>query len=119
MSGDHDTPVVLYRAKELYEAQEIHDALEAEGILSRIEGEYLASALGDLPLGVTTAPRVTVRAEDEPRAKSILDQFLKSPAEIPADDEAEPVCMACGAVMADVDTCPQCGWSYQIGNADQ
>ena len=119
MSDDGDTPVVLYRARELYEAQEVHDALAAEGITSRIEGEYLASALGDLPLGVTTSPRVMVRAEDEPRARAILDQFLLRAPETKTGGEIDQVCMACGAVMTDVDTCPQCGWSFQIGSADQ
>ncbi len=119
MSDDSDTPVVLYRARELYEAQEVHDALAAEGILSRMEGEYLASALGDLPLGVTTAPRVMVRAEDEPRAQALLAEFLQRPAETQNENETEPVCLACGAVMLNVDQCPQCGWSYQLGSADR
>lgn len=109
---DFDTPVVLYTARELYEAQAVHDALEEQGIPSRIEGESLIGVLGDVPLGSTTAPRVMVREADQPAAKAILDELVKSFRQSQAEGKTDQVCLSCGAEMIGVDKCPKCGWTY-------
>lgn len=117
MFHDGESLVVLYQAKELYEAQELHDVLEAEGIASRIEGEFLKTALGELPLGITTGPRVVVREEDEPQAKVLLEQFLQlgnTAASASDTTNEDQLCLSCGTLMGDAETCPQCGWSYQV-----
>src|SRR4051794_14512783 len=102
------TPVVLYTARELYEAQEVHDALEDQGIPSRVEGEYLTGVLGDVPLGSTTAPRVMVREVDQLAAKKILDQLLEEFRQAHAARSNDQVCLSCGAEMQGVDRCPKC-----------
>lgn len=76
MFEDPCTPVILYRAKNLIEAQAVHDALEVEGISSRIEGEFLTGALGAVPLGNHTAPRLVVRQEEETAARAALERIL-------------------------------------------
>ncbi len=77
--SDAETPVVLYRAKDLIEAETIHAALVDAGLTARVEGEYLGTALGDIPLGATTAPRIVVRHGDLAAAKEILHEFLSHP----------------------------------------
>ena len=112
------TPVVLYTVRELYEAQAIHDSLEAEGIPSRVEGEFLTSVLGEVPVGDNSVPRVMVRQEDEVAARVVLDRLI---AEFRAAQAAEPsdqVCLSCGANMNDSDKCPKCGWTFRTSTDD-
>lgn len=110
--SDLDTPVVLYVAKELYQAQAIHDALAEQGIPARVEGENLIGVLGDVPLGSTTAPRVMVREADQPAAKAILEELLQTFRQAQAESTTDQVCLSCGTDMTGTETCPKCGWSY-------
>ena len=71
-------PVELYRAVSLPEAHAIRNALEGEGIAARIDNELLQSALGDLPMGWSTAPRILVNRSDETAARAILEEFSRS-----------------------------------------
>jgi membrane protease YdiL (CAAX protease family) len=99
--------VELYRTRGLPEAHAVRGLLETAGISVRIENEFLQGALGDLPLGWTTAPRILVPRADEAVARATLDEFLREAA--PAEDQ----CLACRAAMGDEAVCPACGWSYE------
>lgn len=82
MSNFADSVSVLYRAKNLIEAQAIQFALEDAGLTARVEGEYLGAVLGEIPLGITTLPRVVVMADELERAQEILKEFVsQQPAE--------------------------------------
>lgn len=107
-----NTPVVLYTSKELYEAQEVHDALEEAGIPSRVEGEYLATVVGEVPFG-KSYPRVMVRQEDEAAARVILDRIRAELQQAHAAAPGDGRCLSCGAEMGTADTCPKCGWSFR------
>ncbi len=55
-----DNWINLYRASHTLEAHALKGALEAEGVLVRLNGEGLSGALGELPvdmLQVTLMPR--------------------------------------------------------------
>lgn len=74
-----DSPIsiaVLYRARNLIEAQSIQFALEDAGLTARVEGEYLGTVMGEIPLGIATLPRVVVKADELERANEILKEFL-------------------------------------------
>lgn len=106
-------PIELYRARGLPEAHAIRLLLEEEGIPVRIDNELLQGALGELPFGWTTAPRVLVERSREEDARRILDAFLERIARNDAEDEHRDRCLACGASMREFDVCPKCGWSFE------
>ena len=64
--------------REVYIAADPADAhvnklyLADEGIVARISGEQLQSAMGDLPPGEATAPRLLVLEADYDRAKELI-----------------------------------------------
>lgn len=64
--------------KEVYIAADPADAhvnklyLADEGIVARISGEQLQSAMGDLPPGEASAPRLLVLEADYERAKELI-----------------------------------------------
>jgi hypothetical protein len=67
-------PVEVYRARDTAHAYLLASALEAAGIRARVDGEYLQGALGDLPLGWSTSPRVLVAEADAAQARTILER---------------------------------------------
>jgi membrane protease YdiL (CAAX protease family) len=81
-------PVELYRAESLPEAHAIRLALESEGIVAHIDNELLQGALGDLPMGWSTAPRILVDRSDEPAARAILEAVRQG---VAARSETPPV----------------------------
>jgi membrane protease YdiL (CAAX protease family) len=109
--------IELYRARGLPEAHAVRGFLEAEGVPARIENEFLQGALGDLPLGWSTAPRILVPRSDEAAARAVLAEFLRRAAILTGSD-AGVRCLACHAPMGDAAVCPACGWSYET-DADE
>lgn len=111
-------PVELYRARSTPEAHAVRLALEAEGTTVSIENEHLQGALGELPFGWATAPRVIVHRADEVAAREILKAFPRGA--LPELDDTQPGirCLACQCPMGDDDTCPQCGWTYQQASSE-
>lgn len=109
-------PVELYRARGLPEAHSIRLALEAEGIAVFIENEHLQGALGELPLGWATSPRVLVNRADEAAAREILKGFAVSPTGNEPQAEGQMSCLACQSPMGDAESCPSCGWTYKPGD---
>jgi hypothetical protein len=108
--------VEVYRAKNLPQAHAIRISLEDLGIQVQIEGELLQGAIGELPIGWTTAPRILVEESQAGSAREIIDCIDAELMDVPEEEAENEVtrCLACGTVMADgTPKCPSCGWSYQ------
>lgn len=104
--------IEIYRTRGLPEAYAISNLLEARGILAHIENELLQGALGDLPLGWSTAPRIIVERRHEMPARAILAEFVRDNPTNEREDDAPLSCFVCGTMMENICTCPACGWSY-------
>jgi ribosomal protein L40E len=107
--------VEVYRARNLPEAHLMRMALEESGIRVRIEGELLQGAVGELPIGWVTAPRILVEESQIAEARQIIEKLeVQGGAGSKEDEQAGATrCLACGAEMAEGETkCRSCGWSY-------
>jgi hypothetical protein len=108
--------VEIYRARNLAQAHALRIVLEEAGVRVQIEGELLQGAVGELPLGWVTAPRILVRQSQVATAREIVGR-LDIPQNAGADDEDQQEvtrCLACGRTLAEGEPkCPSCGWSYQ------
>ena len=62
----------VYRAKDSAQAHLLKSALEDAGIRALVEGDLLQGALGEIPVGWSTAPRIMVEDSDAPKAREIL-----------------------------------------------
>jgi hypothetical protein len=83
--------VEVYAARNGIEAHFLRGLLEEEGIAVRVVGEGLAFAIGDLPMGLPTAPRLWVFEDDSARARELIlewEQSRHTSADEP-DDESE------------------------------
>jgi hypothetical protein len=67
--------VEVYRAKDSPKAHLLKLALEEAGIPAVVEGDLLQGAVGEIPVGWSTAPRIVVEETDAMRARQILEQF--------------------------------------------
>src|SRR6516162_8733926 len=109
-----DNFIEVYRAKNNLQALVLRHALDDAGIRAMVEGELLQGAVGELPIGWATAPRILVAPADFARARQIIaatDQAEAALDEKETGDNA--VCLACGGRMPDgVSVCAACGWSY-------
>ena len=115
MAEESNGPVELYRAGSLPEAHAIRIMLDAEGVEARVGNELLQGALGELPFGWATAPTIVVDRRDVPKAKYLLEEYLRSVTprgENEVDDDARLKCLACGTDMGEGEVCRKCGWSY-------
>ena len=113
--------VEVHRARGLPEAHAIRLMLEREGITAEIDNEFLQSAVGELPMGWSTAPRILVGPAHEAAAADLIHGFLQRLGQAREDEESDegPLrCLACGALMAEAEACPKCGWSYETGEAE-
>ena len=115
MADAPDDLVEVYRAQGLAEAHAIRILLDAEGIPARIDNEHLHGAVGELPAGWATAPRVLVPRTAEPAARAVLARAKQESSRAGGDEGPDFRCLACRAVMGEADACPACGWSYRSG----
>ena len=106
-------PVELYRARGLPEAHAIRVALEEEGIAVRIDNELLQGAVGELPMGWNTAPRIMVERDQQEAARRIVVAILERTMHPEETDYQSDRCLACGATMREFDICPKCGWTFE------
>jgi Putative prokaryotic signal transducing protein len=67
--------VEVYRAKDSVQAHLLRSALEEMGIRAVVEGDLLQGALGEIPMGWSTAPRIMVEEADAAKARESLDRF--------------------------------------------
>ncbi len=107
--------VEVYRARNVVQAHTLRMALEEAGIRVQIEGELLQGAVGDLPIGWPTAPRILVEESQAAAAREIVGR-MDVPQHTEAEEGQDEVsrCLACGSEMPETETkCPNCGWSYQ------
>ena len=107
--------VEIYRPKNLMQAHSIRMALEDAGVDVRIEGELLQSAVGEIPLGWNTLPRILVDSSQLNIAREIVNRSDARPAAAALGDETDEStrCLACGCEMTDTETtCASCGWTF-------
>ena len=67
--------VEVYRAKDSTQAHLFKSALEEAGIRVIVEGDLLQGALGEIPVGWSTAPQLKVEEPDAAKAREILEQL--------------------------------------------
>lgn len=105
-----DTNVVeVYWAKDAPHAHLVKTVLQKAGIPAEVVGEMLQAAVGELPMGPASSPRVWVSKGDEARARAIIAEWEKERREEPAGESAPWVCAHCGAeVDAGFDLCWKC-----------
>ena len=105
--------VVVYSARDIAQAHLIQMALDAAGIETHIENEFLQPILGEVLTGGATAPLILVDESDVAAAMKLI-RPIDIPAESSADVTTEVAsCLACGIEMSDSETkCPICGWTY-------
>lgn len=105
--------VEVYRAKNSPAAHLLKAALEDAGITAVVEGDLLQGALGEVPLGWSSAPKVLVESGDVSKAREIIRQIEAAQADDHESHHGE-TCLSCGAALEEYeDTCPECGWSYR------
>ena len=64
---------IVYQAENIIDANLVKNALEHEGILAFVSGQYLTGAAGELP--VIALVNVMVAASDWPRARAIAERI--------------------------------------------
>jgi len=70
--------VAVYRAKDNTQANLLRSTLENAGIRAMIDGDLLQGALGELPAGWASAPRIMVDEDDATNARSLLERWESS-----------------------------------------
>jgi hypothetical protein len=115
MKVDAPKFIEVYRAGSLPEAHAVRAALEAEGIHVQLEGEILQGAVGELPTGWQTAPRLLVDESQVVAARQLIERVARQRSQPSTDAPSESTrCLACGRELAETEVkCPSCGWSYQ------
>ena len=114
--------VEVYRAANLAQAHAIRAVLEEADIRVAIHGELLQGAVGELPMGWPTSPRVLVAEDDAEAARELIEGMELQSRREDADSEPSPEmpeqedvvrCLSCNRIMAEnEEKCPACGWSY-------
>jgi hypothetical protein len=72
-----DDIVRIYKARNVYEAQILCQALEEAGITARTEGGNLTGFAGDASVGALGHVAIVVSEKDEERAKAELGRLLQ------------------------------------------
>ena len=75
----------------------------------------LQGAIGDVPPGWSSAPRLLVEESQLSAAREIIGRADHGKSFDLRRTQSEPTrCLACDAIMAEAETaCPKCGWSYE------
>jgi hypothetical protein len=106
---DDANVVEVYWAKDAPHAHLVKTALQKAGIPAEVVGEMLQAAVGDLPWGPSTSPRVWVAKQDEARARAVIAEWERQRREEPDDGGVTWACPHCGAeVDAGFDVCWKC-----------
>jgi hypothetical protein len=82
----------VYESSLAFQAQMICDLLVSAGVPARVDGSYLQSIGGEIPLG--NAVRVRVEPEREAEARAIIAEWESAP--VPSDEEAAAEAEAAG-----------------------
>ncbi len=78
---------IVYNAENIIDANLVKSILESDGYRAFINGEFLAGAMGELPVGGLI--QVAVADSDEDGAKTIVAEFEKERQEFIAQQENE------------------------------
>ncbi len=76
---DHTQLVEVYRARDTTHAHLLCAQLEEAGISAVVQGEQLQAAVGGLPTGWASAPRLVVAGDEAERARTLLEQWETMP----------------------------------------
>ncbi len=109
MSDSHDKLVEIYRAGNLPEAYAMRNALEGKGIRAIIENESLQGALGEVPLGWSTLPKLMVAGRDQEAARALIDELVRRPGKKGDNDHG---LAATEAIVEEGKKCPERGWTF-------
>ena len=113
--------VELYRTKGLPEAYALKNAIADAGVLAFVDNELLQGAVGEVPMGWHTTPRILVPAGSRDIARNVLEAFLQEAAASSSsesdEDDLQERCLSCGEVMAE-ESCPACGWSWEADDEE-
>jgi hypothetical protein len=116
------SPVEVFVARDVTEAQFVCDLLADAGIGARVVGVPLGMVAGKVP-PLEATPRIWVHADEVERARPILDEYRRRlieragpEAEMPR--RKEPFCYHCGqAVGPGQSPCPACGRELEWAEA--
>jgi hypothetical protein len=98
---------LVFRAASLLQVSHARNLLIAAGIDSELRNQYLAGALGDLPM-LETWPQLWVEDALEPAAQSALARGAAAPGGAPW------TCGQCGEELeAQFTSCWRCGGAFQ------
>lgn len=122
--------VPIFTAANLMQAQLLRDALADEDIDAWIINDALSGAVGELPVGWASSPRVVVSRDDAETARAIALEFEKKPSSAPVagayvepaesvvDADAWPRCLMCAhRRLAVCRFCGHAGDDFPIGYA--
>ena len=111
MTHDPEEPVrKVYVASNPADAHLLKGALEAEGIIAVVRGDFLWNLRGEIPLAPETSPSVWIENEsDYDRAREVISAFEKEEGR-PAPAGSDWRCAGCGEMNESPFTeCWQCG----------
>ncbi len=101
----------VFRAASLIQVAHARNLLTAAGIDSELRNQYLAGAMGELPM-LETWPQLYVDDADEQRAMRVLGEATAPKAGAPW------ICAACGERLEPQFTsCWRCGAEFTAGSA--
>lgn len=87
-----DDLTVVFRAGHPMEAHMVANFLNEAGVPATVDGDYLTGALGDIPMGWTTAPRVLVFEKNAVAARALIEA-AQSEDDGPLFDDVDPEAM--------------------------
>jgi len=67
--------VEVYRAKDSMQAFLLAAELKNDGIECQVVGDRLGGAIGEIPMGWSTAPQILVKESDVPKARELLMEY--------------------------------------------
>jgi hypothetical protein len=114
-----DTPVTIKTYEFLPQAHAARIYLEAEGISAHLADEETGSMVWSLGNAIGYI-KLQVASTDAERALIMLQRLQsKTPKDSVSAGGDEPLCLQCGALMAEHQTvCPSCGWSFASESSD-
>ena len=106
---DDENVVEVYWAADAPQAHLVKAVLRKAGIEAQVVGEMLQAAVGELPFGPATSPRVWVAKTDEDRARAVIAEWEKERRDQPTSGRTPWTCPHCDAdVDAGFDLCWKC-----------
>ncbi|MCA9267697.1 MAG: DUF2007 domain-containing protein [Planctomycetales bacterium] len=102
-----DTTEIIYSAGHIEEAYLVRELLADAGIDAVIENEALQGAVGELPFGPATSPRLRVATENAAKARDVVRMFEHQ--QRMKRGQPEPAAPPPAGSPTDWPECPDCG----------